>query len=131
MNKGFSELRREVGILSDKFVTLEDIAVTKLPLLLQKEGITINREDIKARYPITLNGKKVEVDIYVEGKVDGRIVKIIGGVKGRIDKNDVNRFYNKFKKYDAYKFIFGHTIRPDAEVKAKELGIRLSATYSY
>ncbi len=139
MNKGFTKvwdefakLRKEMGILSDRFgVTLEDIVVTKLPLLLQKEGIIINREDIKARYLIPINGKKVEVDIYVEGRINGRNVKIIGEVKSRIDKSDVNRFYNRFRRYDAYKFIFGHTIRPDAEVKAKELGIRLYATYSY
>ncbi len=138
-NKGFGELRkeigilrREIGILSDKFgITLEDIVVTKLPLLLQKEGITIDRDDIKARYPITLNGKEVEVDIYVEGNINGKRVRVIGEIKGRIDESDVKRFYNKFKGYDAYKFIFGYTIRPKAEKKAKELGIRLYASYSY
>ncbi len=132
MDKRLGNIEKEVGELGNKYgFTLEDIVVTKLPLLLQKEGIIINREDIKARYLIPINGRKIEVDIYVEGRINGRMVKIIGEVKGRIDKSDVNRFYNKFKGYDAYKFIFGHTIRPDAEVKAKELGIRLFATYSY
>jgi hypothetical protein len=70
------------------------------------------------------------VDIYVEGKINGKMVKVVGEVKGRIDRSDVERFYRRFKDYDAFKFIFAHTIRPAAEHKARELGIRLYATYS-
>jgi hypothetical protein len=128
---GITKLREDVGRLSRKYgFVLEDIAITKLPILLAREGIIIDRADIKVRYPIMVDKEEVEVDIYVEGKVNGKTVKIIGEVKGRINQNDVIRFYNKFKKYDAIKFIFGHTIRPSAEIKARELGIKLYATYS-
>jgi hypothetical protein len=128
---GITKLREDVGRLSRKYgFVLEDIAVTKLPILLAREGIIIDRADIKVRYPIMVDEKEIEVDIYVEGKVNGKTVKIIGEVKGRIDQSDVIRFYNKFKNYDAVKFIFGHTIRPSAEIKARELGIKLYATYS-
>jgi len=125
------DINKSVGSISEKFgFTLEDIAVTKLPMLLAREGISIDRADIKVRYPIVVNDKEVEVDIYVEGKINGKTVKVVGEVKGRIDMKDVERFYRKFKDYDAFRFIFAHTIRPDAERKARELGIRLYATYS-
>ncbi len=131
MNKGFSELRREVGILSEKLgFTLEDIAVTRLPRLLQEDGIMINRRDIRVRHIIVVDSKEVEVDIYAEGMMDGKKVRVIGEVKVRIGESDVNRFYNRFKGYDAYKFLFGYTIRPRAEDRAEELGIRLYATYN-
>jgi hypothetical protein len=131
IDKRLDDINKSVGSISEKFgFTLEDIAVTKLPMLLAREGISIDRADIKARYPIVINGKEIEVDIYVEGKINGKMVKVVGEVKGRIDRSDVERFYRRFKGYEAFKFIFAHTIRPAAEHKARELGIRLYATYS-
>ncbi|MEM2966398.1 MAG: hypothetical protein QXQ75_02235 [Candidatus Nitrosocaldaceae archaeon] len=52
-------LRHEVGRLSNTVeFTLEDIAVTKLPWLLRKDGIIIKRSDIKVRYIIKINDKE-------------------------------------------------------------------------
>ena len=131
IDKRLDDINKSVGSISEKFgFILEDIAVTKLPMLLAREGISIDRADIKARYPIVVNDKEIEVDIYVEGKINGKMVKVVGEVKGRIDRSDVERFYRRFKGYDAFKFIFAHIIRPAAEHKARELGIRLYATYS-
>lgn len=62
--------------------------------------------------------------------MNGKEVKVVGEVKGRIDRKDIERFYNKLKGYDAFKFMFGYTIRPEAESEAKLLGIRLYATYN-
>ncbi|MEM4357171.1 MAG: hypothetical protein QXR25_05140, partial [Candidatus Nitrosocaldus sp.] len=124
-------LRKEVGVLANNFgFTLEEIAATKLPRLLMDEGITIRRSDIRLRHHIRVDSKEREVDVYVKGKGrDGKDIIIIGEVKGRIDRSDVKRFDEAFKGIDAFKFIFGHTIRPEAEGEATERGIRLYATY--
>jgi len=120
------DLRSEMKKVSDKYgLTLEDLAVSKLPLRLQEEGIVVNKRDIRTRYSIRVRDKEREVDIYTEGKIDGKTVRIIGEVKSIIDKRDVKLFYNRFKDYDAIKCMLGHTIRPDAEDIAKELNVRL------
>jgi len=126
MRLDIKDLRSEMKKVSDKYgLTLEDLAVSKLPLRLQEEGIVVNKRDIRTRYSIRVREKEREVDIYTEGKIDGKTVRIIGEVKSIIDKRDVKRFYNRFKDYDAIKCILGHTIRPDAEDIAKELNVRL------
>ncbi|MEM4274815.1 MAG: hypothetical protein QXT65_02890, partial [Candidatus Nitrosocaldaceae archaeon] len=123
-------LRHEVGRLSNTVgFTLEDIAVTKLPRLLRKDGIIIKRSDIKVRYIIKINDKEIETDIYVKGYKNGKSIDVIGEIKSRIDVNDINAFYNKFKDVDAHKFIFGYTIRPEVEVEGDRKGIRVYATY--
>jgi hypothetical protein len=120
------DLRSEMKKVSDKYgLTLEDLAVSKLPLRLQEEGIVVNKRDIRTRYSIIVRDKEREVDIYTEGKIDGKSVRIIGEVKSIIDKRDVKLFYNRFKDYDAIKCMLGHTIRPDADDIAKELNVRL------
>jgi DNA repair exonuclease SbcCD ATPase subunit len=126
MRLDIKDLRSEMKKVSDKYgLTLEDLAVSKLPLRLQEEGIVVNKRDIRTRYSIIVRNKEREVDIYTEGKIDGKTVRIIGEVKSIIDKRDVKLFYNRFKEYDAIKCILGHTIRPDAEDIAKELNVRL------
>ncbi|MCS6768016.1 MAG: hypothetical protein RMJ59_00940 [Candidatus Nitrosocaldus sp.] len=104
--------------------------MTKLPRLLVDDGITIRRIDIRLGYPVRVDGKEREVGVYVKGKgKDGRDIIVIGEVKkGRIDRSDVRRFHEA-KGVDAFKFIFGHTIRPEAEEEAGARGIRLHATY--
>jgi hypothetical protein len=120
------DLRSEMKKVSDKYgLTLEDLAVSKLPLRLQEEGIVVNKRDIRTRYSVVVRDKEREVDIYTEGKIDGKTVRIIGEVKSIIDKRDVKRFYDRFKEYDAIKCILGHTIRPDAEDIAKKLNVKL------
>jgi hypothetical protein len=120
------DLRSEMKKVSDKYgLTLEDLAVSKLPLRLQEEGIVVNKRDIRTRYSIIVRNKEREVDIYTEGKIDGKTVRIIGEVKSIIDKRDVKLFYDRFKEYDAIKCILGHTIRPDAEDIAKKLNVKL------
>jgi archaellum component FlaC len=120
------DLRSEMKKVSDKYgLTLEDLAVSKLPLRLQEEGIVVNKRDIRTRYSVVVRDKEREVDIYTEGKIDGKTVRIIGEVKSIIDKRDVKRFYDRFKEYDAIKCMLGHTIRPDAEDIAKKLNVKL------
>jgi hypothetical protein len=120
------DLRSEMKKVSDKYgLTLEDLAVSKLPLRLQEEGIVVNKRDIRTRYSVVVRDKEREVDIYTEGKIDGKSIRIIGEVKSIIDKRDVKLFYNRFKEYDAIKCMLGHTIRPDADDIAKELNVRL------
>jgi chromosome segregation ATPase len=126
MRLDIKDLRSEMKKVSDKYgLTLEDLAVSKLPLRLQEEGIVVNKRDIRTRYSIIVRDKEREVDIYTEGKIDGKSVRIIGEVKSIIDKRDVKRFYDRFKDYDAIKCMLGHTIRPDAEDIAKELNVKL------
>lgn len=55
----------------------------------------------------------------MKGKnVDGKDITAIGEVKGKVDRSDVKMFHDAFKGIDALKFIFGHTIRPEAEEEA-------------
>jgi hypothetical protein len=105
---------------------LRDLAIYKFPIRLQEDGIVVNKRDIRIRYPVVVKGKEIRVDIYVEGNINGKTVKVIGKIKDRIDKIDVKLFYNnRFKGYDAIKCMIGHTVRPDAEDIAKELNVRL------
>ncbi len=126
-------LRREVGKLSANFgFTLEEIAVTKIPRLLSEAGIEVRRSNIKLRHMIRINGREVEVDLYVVGRdvINNRDITVIGEVKGRVDARDVKKFTNRFKGIEAFKFIFGHTIKRGAEDEASKSGVRLYATYS-
>ena len=130
--KAVERLRSEVGKLSENFgFTLEEIAATKLPRLLKDDNIKVERRDIRLRHTIPIDGKEIEVDVYAEGKslVDGSMVKVIGEVKGRIDASDVKRFSESMKGIDAFKFIFGHTIKPKADEEARMRGIKLYATW--
>jgi sporulation-control protein spo0M len=126
-------LRREVGKLSANFgFTLEEIAVTKISRLLSEAGIEVRRSNIKLRHMIRINGREVEVDLYVVGRdvINNRDITVIGEVKGRVDARDVKKFTNRFKGIEAFKFIFGHTIKRGAEDEASKSGVRLYATYS-
>jgi hypothetical protein len=119
-------LRSEIRKALDKYgVSLRDLAIYEFPIRLQEDGIVVNKRDIRTRYPVVVKGKEIRVDIYVEGNINGKTVKVIGKIKDRIDKRDVKLFYNRFKDYDAIKCILGHSIRPDAEDIAKELNVRL------
>ncbi len=133
LEESLGKLRSDVGKLSANFgFTLEEIAVTKIPRLLSEAGIEIRRSNIKLRHIIDINGREVEVDLYVVGRdvVNNRDITVIGEVKGRIDTRDVKKFADRFKGIEAFKFIFGHTIKRSAEDEASKRGIRLYATYS-
>ncbi len=53
------------------WVYIRDIAVTKLPRVTARGGI-VRGIDIKERYPLRVNNKHIEVDIYVEGRMNGK-----------------------------------------------------------
>ncbi len=100
LEESFGKLRSEVGKLSANFgFTLEEIAVTKIPRLLSEAGIEIRRSNIKLRHIIDINGREVEVDLYVgRDVVNNRDITVIGEVKGRIDTRDVKKFADRFKE---------------------------------
>jgi len=59
MRLDIKDLRSEMKKVSDKYgLTLEDLAVSKLPLRLQEEGIVVNKRDIRTRYSIRVREKE-------------------------------------------------------------------------
>ena len=127
-------LRREVGRLSETYgFGLEDIARVVLPGWIYRH---LNLEVELERRMIKVNGRRIELDLYGETVKNGERIYVIGEVKSRIYKTDVNRFYTK--KYKPLHrtldgtiigILFGYIIYPEASERAKELGLYTVASY--
>ena len=128
-------LRVEVGRLSETIgFGLEDIAKVVLPGWLYRHlGIEVELE----RRVFMVDGREIEVDLYGVGVRDGRRVHVIGEVKSRIYRDDVEYFYENIFKLlkdiigegEFIGVLFGYFIHPYASDKARELGIYTVASY--
>ena len=127
-------LRQEVGRLSEAYgFGLEDIARVVLPGWIYRH---LQLEVELERRIININGRKIELDLYGETVKNGRRIVVIGEVKSRIYKTDVNRFYTRkyrplVKNLDGtiIGILFGYIIYPEASERAKELGLYTVASY--
>ncbi len=127
-------LARQVGSLSDNLgYGLEDIARVVLPGYLERH-YKIKMGELERRF-FEVEGKMVEVNLYGEGKRNGKRVVILGESKARIHKREVRRFRKEFLlvlpqiKGEVLKVMFGYFIHPEATELAKEEGIILVASY--
>jgi predicted nuclease with TOPRIM domain len=134
MQKDLRNLARQVGSLSDNLgYGLGDIARVMLPGYLQKH-YKIKVGELERRF-FEAKGRMVEINLYGEGKKDGKRVIILGESKARIHKREVRRFRKELLltipqiKGEVLKVMFAYFIHPEATELAKEEGIILVASY--
>jgi len=113
---------------------LEDIARVVLPGWLHRH-LSIEMNEFRREF-LSVDGKRIEINLYGEGVMKGERVIIIGECKSRIYKRDVERFYRRV--YTPVKdsvdvkvlgVMFGYLIYPDARKRAEELGLYVVASY--
>ncbi|MEM2219940.1 MAG: hypothetical protein QXU50_07485 [Candidatus Korarchaeum sp.] len=132
-----AELRVEVGRLSDTVgYGLEDIARILVPPWLERlQGVELVSE--LRREFLRLDGEEVEVNLYSEGKKEGRDVRVLGEVKSRIYGGDVRRLYNNAVSplrragFEVIAFMVGYVVHPSAREEAEKLGISVIAAYEF
>ncbi|HIC91462.1 MAG TPA: hypothetical protein EYP21_05280 [Syntrophaceae bacterium] len=127
-------LAREVGQLSKTIgFGLEDIAYVVLPSYLQRHfGIEV--KDFKRKF-FEVDGKIMEINLYAKAKKDGQPITILGEVKSRIYRREVERFKKAVIKRlpalkgEVVKVMFGYWIHPYATQLAQKEGIVTVASY--
>lgn len=112
---------------------LEDVARIVVPSWLYKhEGIIV--EELRRKILI-VNGGEIEINLYGEGLKVGEKIVVLGKVKSKIYKADVEEFVSKLEKIEKivnlekYKLMLGYYVHPSAEKIAEENKIKLIASY--
>ncbi|MCS7133477.1 MAG: hypothetical protein NZ921_01570 [Candidatus Caldarchaeum sp.] len=129
------ELAKQVGALSETLgFGLEDIARVVMPgWLLRHEGIRVDGEFVRRWFVV--DGEELEVNLYGEGEREGRRLFLLGDVKSRIYRREVEAFDDRAEKVaktvggDVYKFMFGYLIHPSAEEEGRRRRVALIASY--
>ncbi len=124
----------QVGRLSDVVgFGLEDVARVVVPGWLHRyEDVEV--DELKRMF-FQVDSERVEINLYGEGFKAGEKVTILGEVKSRIYKEDVEGFLKKLEKVEKLidgeklRIMFGYFIHPSAEKIARENKIKLVASY--
>ena len=127
-------LARNVGHLSDNVgFELEDIARVVLPGYLERHlGILVKEFSRKF---FSVNGDKIEINLYAAGKKEGKRITVLGECKSRIYRREVRSFVRQADKVrglvkgDILLVMFGYWIHPSASVLAEEKDLLLIASY--
>jgi len=128
------QLARQVGRLSDQLgFGLEDIAHVVLPGYLQRHH-DIRIESFQRKFfPI---GKQLrEINLYGEGRRNRHKIIVLGEVKSRIFKREVEQFARLAKRVEKqvagemFKVMFGYYVHPRGSDAAKRHDIELIASY--
>jgi len=135
------ELQREVGALANNIgFGIEDVARVMLPPYLERHyGVKLEGplgEELQRRF-FQVEGKDVpiEINLYGEGRRDGREVVVLGEAKSRIGGAEVARFIEDLALVEplvtgeVWRVMFGFYIHPSAMPRAEEHGILLVASY--
>lgn len=130
-----TETARQVGRLSLTIgFGLEDIAHVVLPGYLQRH-FSIQMGEFERRFFPVSRGMSLEVNLYAEGKQNGRRLTILGEAKSRIHAREVRQFQRVVEKvtpqlsYPPFKVMFAYIIYPDAIEEAKRHEMVLVASY--
>lgn len=132
-------LSREMGALGNNVgLWVEDIARIVLPGYLERHlGVKLRGqlgEELGRRFLAGPAGE-IELDLYGEGEQNGRPVEILGEVKNRLYRQDVERFIQQLKTLEpdrvqrAIKVMFAFWIHPSAQEAAREREVLLVASY--
>jgi len=122
--KQISELAQQVGALSENIgFGLEDIARTVLPAYLKyRYGLTVKYIE---RRLFWVKDQQVEFDLYGEGKRNGMPVVLVGEVKSRIYRREVEQFRYRLNlvkpqiKQEVFPLMFGYYVHVSAEEAAR------------
>ncbi len=114
--------------------TIEDKSLKALPELLKKEGITVEGNLIRRYYKI--GSEYNQLNIYGWGRKDGEKVLILGEIKTRASKKEINEFIklaDKIRKSEGNPAMFlifvAYDYRPEVEEYLKEKGIKYFWSY--
>jgi len=113
---------------------LEDIARVVLPGWLYRH-LGVEMGEFRREF-LSIDDRRLEVNLYGEGVMRGERVVIVGECKSRIYKRDIERFYKRVycpvtENMDVRVLgvMFGYLIYPEARKKADELGLYVVASY--
>jgi len=128
-------LSRQVGALSENLgFGLEDIARAILPSYLSwRYGVKVGSLDRKF-YAVEGEAEPLEVNLYAKGRRDGQPITVLGEVKSRIHRREVESFRRTLDRLrqqiegEIFPLIFGYFIHPSA-VQAAGEEVVLIASY--
>ncbi len=95
--------REHLGGLSNAFgYVLEDRAIKGLPAILKERYNIEITEPLKRDILETPDGREIELNIFGKGRLNGKVLTIIGECKSQMRKRDVDKFLNYVKMLDRY-----------------------------
>ncbi|MGQ9618686.1 MAG: hypothetical protein ACUVUG_06980 [Candidatus Aminicenantia bacterium] len=128
------QLAGAVASLSDTIgFGLEDIARVVLPGYLERH-YKISITELERKF-IKVDGREVEINLYAEGKKEGKPVVVVVECKSRIYEGEVRSFYENIKPFlsilpgEPVPVLFGYLMHPSATELAKALDILVVASY--
>ena len=138
IEKEQTKIKAELGGLSHTVgYRLEDEAFKALPALLKQDfGITIKGR-LKRDFIEIGPEKYIEVNIWGEGKKNGKEYTIIGEAKSQLKKKDIDEFLKKLeviKRYipkKQFPILVTYIAHPQVQRYAKEKNIKLYFSYEF
>jgi uncharacterized phage infection (PIP) family protein YhgE len=130
VNKGLTDLRREVGSLANTFgFDLEEFVAALLPPYLEKHaGIT--RLTLERRYFEINGGQPEEVDLVGQGQREGQPVLVLAECRTTIGGGEMRRVAQKLDSVvaaitdsEVVKIVVAMNLHPTGEKAATETGI--------
>lgn len=117
------------GISNSVGYSLENNAYKSLPVLLKKEGIDVDGKIIRRYY------EENQINIWGYGRKNDETILILGEVKVRPSKKEINKFIRivdkitKKEKRRAFTVFIAHDYHPDIEKYLNEKGIKYYWSY--
>ncbi len=114
---------------------LENEVYKHLPKLLRDKGVIVKGRLVR-KY-VQAGEKLYQVNIYGKAEVQGKEVLILGEVKTRITKKEVNRFAKVVRRIqlqeqvDVYPVVVAHDFRPEVEILIRDKGMDYYWTYEF
>lgn len=136
--KELRNLARQVGGLSESFGgSLEDFALDLVPDILETHWQLECEEAGRAEFEV--DGKSIEVDLYIEGTIAGRPVIVLGEVKSNLTLSEVERFlevahkirdtHPEFGKSELRIIFFGYRAKKEAREAILQAGAYMIFTH--
>ncbi len=137
-----SETRKRLESMSDAVgYELENKSYRALPILLKRD-LDLQIEDrLLRKFILGPDGRRyIQINIYGWGKRDGERVLILGEAKTSLSKREVNKFLKHVKLVSSLEGIHEdriiivavvHTITPEVEKYAQEMGIKIYWSYEF
>ena len=130
-----TEMRKEIGGLGATIgFGLEDIGRVVLPGYLERH-YNIYVDELTRKFFRVNKKTQIEINLYGEGKKNGKEIVILGETKSRIYEGEVKKFLRQISeiapqiKCEVLKVMFGYLIHPTAMELAKKEGVILVASY--
>ncbi len=136
--KSHKELREEVGGLGHTVgYRLEDESFKALPPLLRRDkGVEI-KERLKRDFIEIAPDRYIEVNIWGEGRYDGKECVVVGEARSQLKKKDVDDFIKRaddLKKYvpkEQVRILVTYQASPQVQRYAKEKNIKIYFSYEF